>query len=96
MAFEKGLLILMTMLLLLAATSVSAEEKSADQWQFDTTVYLWGATMKMHTPAGDPVMINFGTILKNLDFAAMATFNARKDKFSMLADVIYMDLSDSI
>jgi len=94
-ALQKGLLILMTSLLFLAATSVSAEEKSADQWQFDTTVYLWGATLKMHTPQGDPVMINFGTILKNLDLAAMVTLAARKDKFSMLADVIYMDLSDS-
>lgn len=94
-AAQKGLLFLMATLLVLASTSVSAEEKSADQWQFDTTVYLWGATLKMHTPQGDPAMINFGTILKNLDFAAMATFAARKDKFSMLADVIYMDLSDS-
>jgi hypothetical protein len=41
------------------------------------------------------VLINFGTILKNLDFAGMATFGARKNKFSMLTDVIYLDLSDS-
>jgi len=92
-ALQKSLLVLMTTFLLLATTSVSAQEKSADDWQFDTTVYLWGATMKMHTPAGDPVMINFGTILKNLDVAAMAKFGARKDKFSMFADVIYMNLS---
>jgi len=83
---------LLTALLSLAATSVCAE-KSADQWQFDATVYLWGSTLKQHTPQGDPVLINFGTILKNLDFAAMATFGARKDRFSMLTDVIYMDLS---
>jgi len=95
-ALQKGLLPLMVGLLLLAAMPVSAEEKSADEWQFDATVYLWGSTMKMHTPQGDPVSINFGTILKNLDFAAMATFGARKDKFSMLADVIYMDLSKDI
>jgi len=96
MAMQKGLLILLTTLLSLAATSVSAEEKSADQWQFDSTVYLWGATLKSHTPQGDALLFNFGTILKNLDFAAMATFGARKDRFSMLTDVIYMDVSDSI
>jgi len=95
-AMQKGLLILMATFLLLAATSVSAQEKSADDWQFDATVYLWGATLKMHTPAGDPVIINFGTILKNLDLAAMATFGARKGKFSMLTDVIYMDLSTDL
>ena len=85
----------MALSLLLGATTVSAQEKSADQWQFDATVYLWGSTLKMHTPQGDAVMMNFGTILKNLDFAAMGTFEARKDKFSMLTDVIYMNLSDS-
>jgi len=96
LAMQKGLLILLTTLLSLAATSVSAEEKSADQWQFDSTVYLWGSTLKQHTPQGDAILINFGSILSNLDFAAMATFGARKDRFSMLTDVIYMDVSDSI
>jgi len=90
---QKGLLLMMAVLLLLSVTPVSAEEKSADEWQFDATVYLWGSTLKQTTAAGDAVSINFGTILKNLDFAAMGTFEARKGKFSMLTDVIYMDLS---
>ncbi len=94
-ALQKGLLILMTTLLLLAVTPVSAEEKSADEWQFDATVYLWGSTIKQTSAAGDSTTINFGTILKNLDFAAMGTFGARKGKFSMLTDVIYMNLSGS-
>lgn len=82
-------------LLLLGVTSVSAQEKATDQWQYDVTVYLYGSTINQTTGTGDSVTINFGTILKNLDFAGMATFGARKNKFSMLADVIYMDLSDS-
>ena len=94
-ASQKGLLLLMAVLLLLAGTPVSAEEESADEWQFDATVYLWGATLKQTTAAGDTTTINFGTILKNLDFAAMGTFEARKEKFSMLTDVIYMNLSGS-
>lgn len=93
LAWQKSLSVLIVVLLLCLATPVSAQEKSADDWQFDATLYLWGATMKMHTPAGDSVTMNFGTILKNLDLAAMTTFGARKNKFSMLADVIYMDLS---
>ena len=92
-ASQKGLFVLMITLLLLAATSVSAQEKSADDWQFGATVYMWGSTLKLHTPQGDPVTMNFGTILKNLDFAAMGTFDARKGKFSMFTDVIYMNMS---
>jgi hypothetical protein len=94
-AFQQRLSILLLAALFLGVSTASAQEKSADQWQFDTTVYLWGATVKATTATGDPLLINFGTIIKNLDFAGMVTMGARKNKFSMLADVIYMDLSDS-
>ena len=93
LVWQKSLSFLIVVLLLCLSVPVSAEEKSADDWQFGAQVYLWGATLKLHTAAGDPVAINFGTILKNLDIAAMTTFDARKNKFSMLTDVIYMDLS---
>ncbi|MGA9572729.1 MAG: hypothetical protein WBS20_02145 [Lysobacterales bacterium] len=83
------------LMLLLAATSVSAQEKSADQWQYDFQVYLWGATIKTSTVTGDSVLLNFGDIISNLDLAVMTTMGARKDKFSMLADVIYLDIGDS-
>ena len=93
LVWQKCLSFLVVVLLLSLATPVSAQEKSADDWQFGTQVYLWGATLKLHNAAGDPVAFTFGDILKNLDLAAMVTFDARKNKFSMLADVIYMDLS---
>lgn len=86
---------LLLSMLLMAAGSVSAQEKSADQWQFDFQVYLWGATIKNTTVTGDSTVLNFGKIVSNLDLVVMTTLGARKDKFSMLADVIYMDLSDS-
>jgi hypothetical protein len=95
MTSYKRLSLLIFISLLLGVTSVSAQDKSADQWQYDVTVYLYGATINQTTGTGDSITINFGTILKNLDFAGMTTFGARKNKFSMLADVIYMDLSDT-
>jgi hypothetical protein len=92
---QKGLLLLITVMLLFVAIPVSAQEKSEDDWEFGLQVYLWGATVKGDTVTGDPILFTFGTILKNLDMAAMTTFDARKDKFSMLTDVIYMNLGDS-
>lgn len=82
-------------ILMLLAGSVSAQEKSPDQWQYDFQVYLWGATIKTTTVTGDSVVMNFGDIVSNLDFVVMTTLGARKNKFSLLADVIYMDLKDS-
>ncbi len=95
MVLPKHLLISVFALFFLGATTVSAQEKSADEWQYDATIYLWGSTINQTTGTGDEILINFGTILKNLDFAAMGTFGARKGKFSMLTDVIYMNIGDS-
>lgn len=94
-ALQKGLLLLIAVILLLVAIPISAQETSEDDWEFGLQVYLWGATVRGNTVSGDPILLNFGTIVKNLDFAAMTTFDARKNKFSMLTDVIYMNLGDS-
>ena len=94
-ALQKGLLLLMAVILLLVAIPVSAQEKSEDDWEFGLQVYLWGATVRGNTATGEPVLLTFGTILKNLDFAAMTTFDARKNKFSLITDVIYLNLGDS-
>lgn len=93
LAWQKCLSLSIVLLLLSLATPVYAQEKTADDWQFGAAVYLWGATIKLHDPAGNPTVISFSDILKNLDLAAMATFDARKDKFSMLTDVLYLDIS---
>lgn len=95
LVWQKCLSFLVVVLLLSLATPVSAQEKSADDWQFGAQVYLWGATIKGNTNTGDSFTWDFGDILKNLDLAAMTTFDARKNKFSMLADVIYLDLGKS-
>lgn len=93
--WQKPLLPLLAIFFLFGAVPVAAEEKSADEWQYDLQVYVWGATIKTATVTGESANINFGTILKNLDMVVMTTLGARKNKFSMLADVIYMDISDS-
>jgi len=48
------------------------------------------------TPAkGDTIKISFSDIISNLDMTFMGMLGAHKDKWSLLADVIYMNLSDS-
>lgn len=93
--WQKALLPLWALFFLLGAMPVYAEEKSAEEWQADVVIYLWGASIKSTTATGDPLTFNFGTLLKKLDLAWMSTINVRKDKFSVLADVIYMDVSDT-
>jgi hypothetical protein len=73
----------------LAQTDSSA---SQDQWQFSGAIYLWGADIGGHTVRGSEVEVGFSDILDNLEMAFMGAFAARKNNWSFLADVIYLDL----
>ncbi len=83
-------------LLVFAVTVSAAESTSADEWQFDAAVYLWGASMEVTPHDGDTLKMSFNDIIDNLDLTFMGVLNARKDKWSMMGDVIYMKLSDDM
>ncbi len=83
---------LLAMTLSLAAV---AGESGEDAWQFDGAVYLWGAGIGGTTTAGDDIDVSFSDLLRNLDLAFMGTLDAHKGKWSLIADVIYFDVSGS-
>ena len=56
---------------------------------------MWARGIKGQTAQGGDIDISFNDIVDNLDFTLMAGLTARKEKFSLLLDVIYMDLEDS-
>ncbi len=95
-------------LLLGAALTLGASGFAAAQtpaatpgaWQFEVTPYLWMAGLKgdvagPNLPQTD-VNVSFSDILNVLDFAAMGTFEARKDRWGFFVDGIYMKLSDGM
>jgi hypothetical protein len=73
----------------LAQTDSSA---SQDQWQFSGAIYLWGADIGGHTVRGSEVEVGFSDLVDNLEMAFMGAFAARKNNWSFLTDVIYLDL----
>jgi hypothetical protein len=73
----------------LAQTESSA---SQDQWQFSAAIYLWGADLGGQTNRGSEVEVAFSDLVDNLEMAFMGTFAARKNNWSLLTDIIYMDL----
>ena len=84
----------MTACLLVMAVPVrAADSRSADEWQFDATIYLWASDMEIKPEGGSTSTISFSDLLDNLDMAFMGALGARKDKWSLLMDVIYMDVS---
>ncbi|MGB5613095.1 MAG: hypothetical protein WBM67_10610, partial [Sedimenticolaceae bacterium] len=82
------------MLALMMPLAQAAGESADESWQFDGAVYLWGAGIGGTSAAGDDIDISFSDLIDNLDMAFMGSLEARKDKWTLLADVIYLDVSD--
>ncbi len=89
--------------ILLSASSAFAQsaKPSTDEWQYSITPYLWLPAMDGNLRYGPPaaggatpnVSVDADTILGALDFAFMFTADARKGKWSIATDLIYLDLS---
>jgi hypothetical protein len=79
---------------LIAAPTVAsaADSGTSDRWQYAARIYLWGAGIDGQTARGSEVNVNFKTLIDNLNMAFMGAFEARKAKWSMLADVIYLNV----
>lgn len=85
----------------LAAIPAQAQERStsAGDWRLTVTPYLWAAAMdgsaRIGTGPTVDLSASFGDILEDLDVALMAAGEARRDRFSLFADVVYVSLSDA-
>ena len=81
--------------LVTAIPVTAAAATDSDQWEYDATLYLWGAAIDATTQTGGDIDLSFNDILKDLDMTFMGSFGAHKGKWSLLADAVYMDISQS-
>lgn len=79
-------------LLATSAPLMAAADKT-DQWKYEATIYMWAAGMDANTETGGDIDISFNDILNDLDVAFMGSLGARKGKWSVVADTIYLDIS---
>ena len=80
---------------LFSSSPVAATEGSdSDGWEFGAQAYVWGASIGGTSAAGDDIDISFSDIIDNLDFALMDILAAGKDKWSLFADMIYLNVED--
>jgi len=88
-------------LLLFFCLAHNAAAQTEDKWQFEATLYGWftGIDGTIKYPrldqAGSKVSYDASDILSDLNFVIMGNFVAQRDKWSILADIIYLDMSDS-
>jgi len=80
-------------------SAIAADPAAEAGWQFEITPYLWATRMDGEVKAGrlpkTDVDMKFSDILENLDFGFMTAFEARKDRWGILFDGMYMKVSDS-
>lgn len=80
-----------------AAIGSSATAQSSD-WEFQATLYGWlpGMDVTSDTDFGRVTpSLSSSDVLDNLDFAFMGVFEARTGPWSLIADLVYSDLSAS-
>jgi hypothetical protein len=82
-------------LLLLLASFFNADSALAqDDWEFAAAVYGWLPDIDIKLEDGTNVEITIDDILDNLDFTAMFGGEARKGKWSLASDMVYLGLSN--
>jgi len=87
-------LFLVATLLVLPVTGLASD----DEWNFRLSPYLFAATMEGDVGTLPPlppaeVDMSFSDIWDNLDMGLMGFAEARKGRFGLFADLLYMDLS---
>jgi len=80
----------------LFAPAAGAESVANDQWTFALTPYLWlptiNGSLQYQLPQGTPdVETGPNDYLSNLQMAVMLSGEARKGKWSLFSDLIYLD-----
>ncbi|QVL47548.1 MAG: hypothetical protein KFB96_17845 [Thiocapsa sp.] len=70
----------------------SVAGEAPGDWRYGATLYLWGAGIQGDTAGGAKVDVGFDTLISNLDMAFMGAFEARRDRWSFVADVVYLDV----
>jgi hypothetical protein len=91
------------MVAVLAGAGDPAKAQSApapDRWSYSLTPYLWlpsvEGTLKYHLPPGNgspTVEVSRETLLETLEFGAMLAGEARRGRWSIFGDYIYLKLS---
>lgn len=91
------LVVTLSLVLLGAAPALAQSDSSGsqDQWKYAGAIYLWGADISGRTLNGSEVEVEFSDLVDNLEMGFMGAFEARKNQWSILTEVIYLDLGAS-
>ena len=84
----------------IGAPAVAHAEDSADGWKFSLMPYVWLPAAKMDLSFGPrdrstEIKVNANDYLSNLEFTLMLAGEARKDRWLVASDFMYIDFGNS-
>jgi hypothetical protein len=91
---------LIVLLFFCSVHNVTAQETNS--WQHELTIYGWysgiDGTVQFPGPVGvdSDFTVDASDIIENLSMIFMGGWASKKDRWSILADVVYMDVGDSV
>ena len=87
------------LVLVLAIPAVAHAQEAPDRWTVELTPYLWAAGLDGNTAAGgagSEIDTDYKFFsLDNLDFALGTAVEARKGRWAVLGDAMYVEFSDA-
>lgn len=89
------LLSLAVMALFLSVQPGKAANQEPGSWQFMAEAYFWYANMGGESASGGDIQVDDNDLVDALDMGFMTTLGAKKDKWGVFVDVIYLDVSDN-
>ena len=81
--------------LLFVTTPLQAETKESvlsDNWQFDAQVYIWAPDFGGELNNGATFDVPFDTLVDNLKMGFYGSFEARKEKWLIFTDIVYLNV----
>ena len=85
-------------ILLVLCFSTLASAQKADTWQNEITIYGWyaGIDGAVNSPGGSKdITVEASDIIENLNMVFMGGYEGKYNKWSVLADVVYMDVGNT-
>lgn len=75
------------------AADSAGNTATSDDWQFKVQAYGWLPTIEGTLPTDNDIELKIDDIFDYLDMTFMGAFQARRDKWAIVSDVVYLKLS---
>ncbi len=90
--FAPFIFLFFMLVIVMPASAAAGEAEKDTGWQFGAQVYGWAPGFGIKTTGGENLDVDFDDVIKALKFTFQGGVSARKGRWSLSTDVIYLSL----